>query len=500
MSQAYIIDFYKVNKAQLDLINDLDLPKDSRTFLCHTLVSNLIKRGKSAPISSVLIDKKIPQAKWKLLADRGLIEATEYSIANHLSREFTVNMELIELFLEAGETCLDLDLKEVKYNLMTGKVVKTKVEVNDFYLPNSTQPIPQLVKDSMISIPYCLVRLESLETYVNAQKAKYMQAKEDYFTKSTITLNEFETIKGRYYNSTSCYKAVVNQRPIKLEDDLYSYVPAYRVQMSGRVSQIGGALQNAGREMQELAFKDIKDIHNYDLQASQVNGLIQQFEAASIDTTWLEAYKANPNSKYEYAALVGVSVDCWKELLCSTIMGSSLPKDIKKAQAKLELEGSPLASTLDTLNKEFSGDVYKVIEALTSFTKAIEPLKESLEKWHNFLVTTYIDLNGYRGYKSNTFINNPTGMKLNITELRAKNTGKNEWKVKAVLAAFVLQGQEASFIHHLTVLGKAKKEFVTLLNMHDGIVSLHKVSEATIKQAGLTSGLNNPILVEKPFN
>jgi hypothetical protein len=493
MSQAYIIDFFKVNIKQLDLINDLDLSKDSRTFLCHTLVSNLIKWGEAAPIGCELIRDKIPQAKWKSLADRGLIEATDYSYTEHKSREFTVNLELIDLFLEAGKLPLAEDIEATKYNLFTGKVVNTKQV-------SKLKEASQLVKDAMNSIPYCLIRLESLEAYINKQEALYIQAKEDYFTNSTITKDQFNTIRGQYYSSNTAYSLVVGQKPVKIDDDLYSYVPAYTHQMSGRICQVFGAMTNACREMKEIAYKDIKDLHNYDLQASQVNGLIQQFEAASIDTTWLEAYKANPNSKYEYATLVGVSVDCWKQLLISTIMGSSLPTDIKKAQAKLDKEGGPLAAVLDALNKEFLGDVNKVIAALQAYAEAIKPLKESLDKWHNYLVTTYILLNGYKGYKSNIYINNPTGTTLNVTELLGNNTNKEIWKAKATMAHFILAGQESAFIHHLSVLGKVKEEFITLASEYDGLITIHKVSEETIKQAGLTSGLNNPILVEKPFN
>jgi hypothetical protein len=500
MSKAYLIDFYKVNKAQLDLINDLDLSKDSRTFLCHTLVSNLIKWGEKAPIGCELIQAKIPQAKWKSLVDRGLIEATDYSYTEHKSREFTVNLELIDLFLEAGKLPLAEDIEATKYNLFTGKVVNTK-QVSSFKLPNDTHQAPQLVKDAINSIPYCLIRLESLEVYIKKQEALYIQAKEDYFTNSTITKDQFNTIRGQYYSSETAYNLVVAQKPIKIEDDLYSYVPAYQVQMSGRICQVFGAMTNACREMKEIAYKDIKDLHNYDLQASQVNGLIQQFEAAEIDTTWLEAYKANPNSKYEYATLVGVSVDCWKQLLIGTIMGSSLPTDLKKAQAKLDKEGGPLAAVLATLNKEFLGDIDKVISALKAYAEAIKPLKESLDKWHNYLVTTHILLNSFKvGAKGHRYITNPTGMRINVTELLGNNTNKDIWKAKATLAHFILAGQESAFIHHLSVLGKVKEEFVTLGSEYDGLITLHKVLEPTIKQAGLTSGLKNPILVEKPFN
>lgn len=499
MSQAYIMEYYKVNKAQLDLIDDLCLLKDSRTFLCHTLVSNLIKWGEAAPISYELIKTNIPEAQWKSLVERGLIEATDYSYTGHKSREFTVNLELIDLFLEAGKLPLAEDIEATKYNLFTGRVVNTK-QVSSFKLPNSTNQAPQLVKDAMSSIPYCLIRLESLEAYINKQEALYVQAKEDYFTNLSITKDQFNTIRGQYYSSNTAYSLVVAQKPIKIEDDLYNYVPAYEVQMSGRICQVFGAMTNACREMKEIAYKDIKDLHNYDLQASQVNGLIQQFEAANIDTAWLEAYKANPNSKYEYAALVGVSVDCWKQLLISTIMGSSLPTDIKKAQAKLDKDGGPLAAVLDALNKEFLGDIDKVISALKAYASAIKPLKESLDIWHNYLVTTYILLNGYKAGNKCIYITNPTGMRINVTELLGKNTNKEIWKAKATLAHFILAGQESAFIHHLSVLGKVKEEFVTLGSEYDGLITLHKVSEETIKQAGLTSGLNNPILVEKPFN
>jgi hypothetical protein len=68
------------------------------------------------------------------------------------------------------------------------------------------------------------------------------------------------------------------------------------------------------------------------------------------------------------------------------------------------------------------------------------------------------------------------------------------------MAHFILAGQESAFIHHLSVLGKVKEEFITLASEYDGLISLGLISDATIKQAGLTSGLQSPTLIIKPFN
>jgi len=496
MSEAYIIHTYPCIKIQLDYVNNLvkGLNNPTRHLFCHILASNLIQWGEAAPISSVLIDRKLKGASWPSLFDRDLIEVTGYSEAKSKSRTYRVVDSIIINYLELSEMPLEQDLAEPGYNLINGKKANSIIK-SELYDENGNKH-PELIVSAINLIKNNAFNMTAIINHIANYKQAMVAAKELLYqdpTNAKLIFNYYNA-RGAYINDYSCYKVVIRQKPIKLQEDIWIYNPAYKTQMAGRISEIKGGLQSASKELKALA-SDLTGYHNYDLKSSQVNGLIQQFEIAKLDTKWLTDYRDNPQSKYEYATLVGVSIDCWKDILCSTIMGSFLPNVNKSTIKKLE-QGSDLAAIFNSLNREFCGDVEKVLLALEAYKKAIAPLKQQLTKWHNFLVKDYVDTVGYKNCKGNIYINNPTGMKLNITELKAQNP---LWKVKATLAAFILQGQEAAFIHHLTVIS-LKYNYKVCRNEHDGLYCKGEIPQEAVTEAGNLSGLKFAILVEKPFN
>lgn len=496
MSEAYIIHTYPCIKIQLDYVNNLveGLNPATRHLFCHILASNLIQWGEAAPISSVLIDKKLRGASWASLQERDLIEVTGYSEAEGKSRTYRVNDSILLSYLELSEMPLEQDLLEPGYNLITGR--KSDKIVDSELFDENKNKHPELIVNAINLIKNNAFNMKDISKHLAIYKEAMIRAKEELQQdpSNPQLLSAYYSARGRYVNDYSCYKVIIRQKPIRLEEDIWIYNPAYRVQMAGRISEIRGGLQSASGVFKALV-SDLKGYYNYDLKSSQVNGLIQQFELAKIDTSWLVSYRDNTQSKYEYAALVGVSVDTWKDMLCSTIMGSFLPNVNKTTIKKLE-QGSDLKAILDALNKEFKGDIDKVIVALEAFKNATAPLKKQLTNWHNFLVKDYINTVGYKANKGTLYINNPTGKKLNITELQAKNP---LWKVKATLAAFILQGQEAAFIHNLTVLS-LKYSYKVCRNEHDGLYTKGEIPQEAITEAGNLSGLKFAILVEKPFN
>jgi hypothetical protein len=81
---------------------------------------------------------------------------------------------------------------------------------------------------------------------------------------------------------------------------------------------------------------------------------------------------------------------------------------------------------------------------------------------------------------------NKQGKIINKTDLRRK------------LAAYFLQGQEAGFIHHLTILSK-KYNFTVLSNQHDGLVTQGEIPAEAVIEASQLSGLKYAQLEKKNF-
>lgn len=496
MSSAYIIKSYPCIKAQLDYVNQLTegLDWNTRHLFCHILASNLINPDRLAPIHCELIKDNLRGASWASLYTRNLINITSYSISENLSREYEVADSILIEYLQKGELCLELDLTEPRYNLINGRL-NDKVLKSELY-DNSRNKYPQLIVDAINIIKSSLFDLEAIPPHINDLKRAMDEAREKLLEKNPDKELEvlYREARGKYVNDLSCYKIIIAQKPIKLSDKVWTYPPVYRTQMSGRISHIGGGLQSCSRTMKHIATQTVDDLHNYDLKASQVNGLIQQFETAGLDVTWLENYRDNPNSKDIYAAKIAVSVDCWKQMLCSTIMGSFLPQTSKKTIQLLE-EGSNLAAILSILSNEFKGDINKVINSLSAYRDAIAPLKKQLDLWHTWLVDSYVNAVAVRGKNGSLFITNPTGMKLNVTELK---NSYPMWKVKSMVAAFILQGQEAAFIHHLTLLS-LKYGYTVCANEHDGLITVGEIPPEAVTLAGDLSGLKYCVLLEKSF-
>lgn len=490
--KGYVSNSFKVNREQLEYINEItkELSNNHRKLFIHLLISTVASNNKKkeefyVKCSSTFMEKNFGRGtSWMRLYEAGLIkDITGYSKDLGLSREYLIDPEIINKF----HSLFDLEELEADYyNLITGRK-DNKVTISTLNDENR-HPYPELIREVLKTIDVCYINLEEAIKYVKWQENQTEKAKEEY-EKGNIKYEEYNSLKCRYINDKSCLSEIIKRRPEKIDNNIWVYKTEYRPQMSGRISHEGGALQSASKGLKHFAYSGINNLYNFDLSSSQISGLIQQFNIAGIDASWLIDYKNNSEAKYEYAKEVGVSVSCWKNMLCALIMGARLIKFNKKNIEKLNKKEGAI---LDYLSKEYE-DLNELAEAFQRFSKAVKPLNDSLVKWHNYLIDVYVPLSKVK-YGKYEYITNATGIKLNITEL-FKN---KSWKIKAVLAAYILQGQEASFIHNLTLLGH-KYDYKVIANEHDGVVSIGFIPDEAVKEASNLSGLENAKLVIKSF-
>ncbi len=78
--------------------------------------------------------------------------------------------------------------------------------------------------------------------------------------------------------------------------------------------------------------------------------------------------------------------------------------------------------------------------------------------------------------------------------------GRSRSRRRARLAAFVLQGREAAFVHALAASAK-EFGFVVLSHEHDGLAVQGEIPDAAIARAATAAGLppERLVLEEKPF-
>ena len=494
MANAYIINSFRVPKVvndyvHLELLKDYD--KSTKEFFVHVLFGTLhtIKREEEGwvPVSSELIKKEWGRLKpdWRKLKEANLIEVKvfgedeqDYSKVRGLSREFRVDLQLAQhIVYKFPHTTKEFANCEY-YNLMTGYKMREFKRHKFSVSQDSKNSIPKLIKDSILSIESCIVNDTAIMNHINELFA------DAFWSGKTSTENY------RYINNKHCYDSLRQTNIVILDKNLIEYHPSYKVQMSGRISEEGGGMQSCTREMKAAAFSNIPGIRNYDLKSSQVYGLIQWFEFANIDSSWLHTYLSK--SKSDYANVVGISVDCWKSCFLSLVMNAYLPNEVKKDMCSEDI------SILNYLLQEAKGNEELAFKYYFKFYEVVQPLLKSLDKWKDWLIKKYIPMTAITTY-GKQYLANRTGMTLCITDFKTdKGKWKNLTKFKRKLCAFVLQGGEASFIHHLTIISK-QYSYKCLNNQHDGLIVIGEIPQEAIDYAREESGLKYAILEEKPF-
>ncbi len=498
--QSYIKGHYKVLRSQHKHLSNLLCwaNNDSLIFVAHIISCQLYKYKNGdegyVPIPYVVRERFCKDAEVQDLVNCGIIERKviddltghTYSVEHGICTKYRVKEEIIEEFIRLEDLTAAEYMTATKVNLFNGKRCQAinKSKLSD----HNNNAYPKLIVEAIKCIDSCIIELAPVEAHIKELKLNMLGAAAIYGEDS----DEYQKARGQYYNDNACLKNALNQNPEEILPGFYRFTPDYSVSYPGRIHTF---MQNASREMKDAAFKNVKNLRNYDLRSSQAIGLIQQFEIAGLDTKWLEDYKNNKQAKYDYAAEIGISVDTWKRCLCALLMGGYLPKNSSStsdANSRRLKESS--ADIMRYLMEEAQGDLTKSIEYLSKFSMAVKPLKVELDKWHEWLLSTYAKkIGNYAAGK--LYLTNPTGSRLCIDDLPK---GKDIWQRKAKVAAFVLQGQEAAFIHQLTILS-LQYDYKVLQNEHDGLITVGAVPQEAVDKAAVAAGMKYAVLDEKSF-
>jgi hypothetical protein len=422
------------------------------------------------PVAWNLIHSKLPKAEWRQLVDMDLLDdPLPYDRYAGRSREYKVADWVLCEFIKRGSN--------PELNLFTGR--RSVKMMKSVYYDAYRHAEPELIRRSIKQITNCPFDLRAVEQHV--------QRLEDSYRKMEGTRDYNKSYRS-FLNDKACLQAILQQQPESTGGGLHSYQPAYRVSTTGRIHQLGGALQSCTGEMKRAAYEGLQmkfDLHNYDLSASQANGLIQFFEEAGTDTGWLKQYRDTPQNKEVYALRAGLSVGVWKTCLLALIMGAHLPRDTK----------SKKNSILKELAKVAGGDSAKLRELLNGFKDVISPLPQQIESWHKWLLESYLPRHKKHG-RGGSFILNHTKKRFSLP--KSLTLGWWNCEGKRRVSAFLLQGLEAATIHHLTTLGEIYG-FQPIANEHDGLVTIGEIPEEAIIEAASLSGFRYASLVEKSF-
>ena len=244
-----------------------------------------------------------------------------------------------------------------------------------------------------------------------------------------------------------------------------SYQPEYRTGYTGRIAEVGGGAQSCSREMKAALFDSNPDLRNYDLKAAQAFILLQELEDAGLPHTWVKEYLDEPDSNKKRAGALRISKDAFKTCLYATIMGSTHAK----------LWSHKKSDLYRCLLGECLGDKAKAKAATINVYDALEPLKNEVCVWHEWLMTSPTCRHVDASWASVRTLRNACGV-----HFKLEGHPKPELRRKA--AAFILQGQEAAFIHTLTTLG-ATNGFEPVSNQHDGLLVRGTIPDSAVQKA-----------------
>jgi len=423
------------------------------------------------PIPSTAINKELGQnVRVKNLEELGIISikplndfGKTYSRFGHLCREYEVSDTIWEVFTNS----LDANRHAKEFvNLFNGK--PRKIITNSKATLGSRGVMPSsLVSKAVNSMEPFRFNAKSTTEHI-----EFMRAKADYT----------KTDKFRYIADLHAYNYIMSGS-VWVNMTEAEYHSDYATQMSGRVSELGGGFQSCSRLMKHAAFFGIENINNYDLKSSQILGVMQLFEEAGISTEAIGNILQIDKAKT--AAQLSLTLDSFKKVLIEIILGADLPVFEKAGKCKHNnsfYEDIMLGAIGD------STEVYKKVY------QWLQPLKKDIDKWHNTLLDKALSDKNGRNY-----ILNKCGINFYLGEYidkKGKIVSKSE--LKRQLAAFYLQGQEACFIHHLTILSK-KYGFTVISNQHDGLLTIGEIPSEAIEEASKLSGLKYAELEKKNF-
>ena len=507
-------------------------------FLAHLYASTVSRAtnrdvkfdpNEFVPIYSHLIDKKFRRSfNPDLLDKRGIIDIAPHQTAQGRSRGFRLRPKILKTAHRIGEAAnAENRVRLVKgedlgpvVNLMNGRKVKTPVKSRPVRIKGGDRDTntPKLIRDAMKSLKPCPFNPKYVDKWMDLLEAKYLreksrlkQARKEYGRTSPeykSAKRKYEQARGKYWNDFYCLETIENQIPrvIPIKSSkgtlLQEYEAPYTPQTSGRITEIGGGFQSATQYFKHRFFRHMKGmVFNYDLKNSQAVILLQELQACNedlkpekhFDTTWLENYLADPNRKVEIAENIGIPVSLWKECFYAVIMG-----------AEPESEWGAVYKAIEDY---FFGDTTEINRIHQNILMEADDLIKVAKKWRNYIYSTdnrrYHYQHGETKYWKNacnkhftdygivkkdgkkTLINTHT--KPPVTHPKTIN------KVKNKLAAFMLQGREACFIHRLTILC-TQEGIPVYKNEHDGIITGQTIPTEIVQKAAKEADLPEAIM------
>jgi hypothetical protein len=487
-------------------------PEATRRFFWHVYLSSRLDNDHEwtyVPVSAALMERELGvratediwfclySGETRLMRYRG-----EDKYAGR-SRTFAIPAEVRDLIDSSLPRPKDVEASRT-VDPFSGKAYEGRVD-KQYQTNEHGRSYPPIISDALSELRRggCPAQLDAAHEHVESLATARDRAKEEWEAAGRLDAGReasaYETALGRWRVDRYCLDRIIKTRPATAEPGVYLCVPWYarKLQSTGRITEIGG-LQNCSKYMRHAALAELRQsygVRNYDLEASQVRGLVQLFEDANISTLWLADYlKAD---KAELAREIFGDRErkaVLKNCVLALAMGATMPTTTDTWQTG---RGAQRTQSIAAIIRDAfgSGSATALTEEKLRLLRAyVKPFLRDRNAWHQWLDndTEYGRL--ATAGRGGRYVRNAVGMKLKVSAL-----AEHERKSKGKLTAHLLQGLEAAFIHRLAALAPMHG-FSAVNNQHDGLLTVGEVPAAAVEHAQAESGLRYASLIEKPYS
>lgn len=532
---------WHVTAQQLTLIEDLldgitgPHPEATYTFFvdvlrCQTNYGDRYDEGVPYPWDRIA---ELPDAPrrgtwrvWVPLEAAGLLEVSEYVPGDPEEglegrcREYSIPSAVRSTFAELAARD-GVEEKPSRYDAYTGKATsaKHKTSVTDAsghsYKRKSDAVYAHLRHWKKTMCPINLPAYKALlkETLERAQRAREAAETAPHDKALQREAQRLWGYLGTAQNALTQVQAMGLEPADDLPEGIYQFTPAYEVQeLSGRLSMIGGGLQCAPKAFKAAAYRGT-GIRNYDIVSSQTTALLQFFEeaieaGADLDITVLTEYPGKDALAAEY----GVPRTVFKRAEHAPKFGAGFrfktfegawqqalyvaQKTRRRSDSRsLDDRARAALHTMPRLALEIAEDpsvpqITDPEDAYDVLRAAFGPMAEQIKAWRDWLQTEHWAMHSQTG-GGGRFIRNPCGLPFDQYDYPESERG-------AKYATTLLQGLEAAFITHLTLISE-DYDYAVVANEHDGVIVKGTIPDEAIAEARKRSGFRDAELIEKDF-
>ncbi|MCS4136585.1 hypothetical protein [Salinibacter ruber] len=300
-------------------------------------------------------------------------------------------------------------------------------------------------------------------------------------------------------------KETIERQVIQAQDGVAQLQNAYEIQsISGRVSFKRGGPQGLMGEVKAKAY-DIAGYRNFDIKSchtaalKEVAAILEEFGVEIDVSPWTQYI-----GKDKVVERTGLPRSLVKVVEHAVKYGAVLPASMKQVKEFYVEDGEDPEdkSNWPSIAREVhehaeKGLIDDVDEALSTLRDVFADMRRVVIEMAEALLTGYYDANHSGGWMENA-----CGVSF------GKHNYSEGHEQRSKVMAWMLQGLEAAFCHHLTILSAESDAFSVVANEHDGLIirkdtegeeAFQEALQSAIGKARDRSGFHRADLVEKDF-